>query len=482
MNKKSKGIKFHPQKVGFCRFKKLGNKYLVTNDIGRYVFLSPDLFKQFMKSTLKENSETYRELEQNEFIKDSLDKKILVEKYRQRNSFVFLGPSLHIVVVTLRCNFKCIYCQASSRDLKEKGYDMDIATAQKVVDTIFCTPNNLITIEFQGGEPLVNWPVVKFIVEYARKKSEAEGKNLFITLVSNFSLLTEERYKFLTKNRVIFCTSLDGPEELHNKNRPWPGHDSYKTTVSWIKKIQEHQKKDSDLYHLSALLTVSKFSLKYPKEIIDTYLKLGLSGIHLRPLSFLGLSGKMRSRIGYSTEEFMKFWREAMDYIIGLNLIGKIFQERGSRIMLKKILTDQDPNFLDLRSPCGAGIGQMLYNYDGKVYTCDEGRMIGDDTFVIGDVKKNTYRETISHDTVKSMCVASLLDNLPCDNCVYKPYCGVCPVLNYALYGDVFASLSHNEQCKLHQGMLDYLFEKLQDDKTKNIFENWVKPKLDDKL
>lgn len=474
MEKGIKEINFNSKKVGFCRFKKIGNKYLLTNEVGRYLFIPPNLFKQFMESTLKEDNKIYQELVENDFIKGSLDKEGLIEKYRQRNGFIFLGPSLHIVVVTLRCNYRCIYCQASSRRLEERSYDMDIETAQKVVDMIFSSPSKLITIEFQGGEPLVNWPVVKFIVEYAREKNKTAKKSLFITLVSNFSLLTEERYKFLTENRVIFCTSLDGPEELHNKNRPWPGGDSYKATVSWIKKIQERQEKNSNLYRLSALLTVSKFSLKYPKEIIDTYINLGFSGIHLRPLSFLGLSGKMRNKIGYSVEDFLKYWRETMDYIIDLNLKGRSFIERGTRIILQKILTDQDPNFLDLRSPCGAGIGQMLYNYDGKVYTCDEGRMIGDDTFMIGDVKKDNYKEIISHDTVKSMCVASLLDNLPCDSCVYKPYCGVCPVLNYALYGDIFISLPRNERCKLHQGMLDYLFKKLQNKRIKEIFKTWI--------
>ncbi len=479
MSKKNKGINFNPQKVAFCRFKKLKNNYLVTNDIGSHIFLSPDLFKRYMEGTLDENSETYQTLVKNEFIKESLDKNNLVDKYRKRNEFVFLGPSLHIVVATLRCNYRCIYCQVNSRQLKEKGYDMSIETARKVVDTIFCTPSSVITIEFQGGEPLVNWPVVKFIIEYARKKNQSAGKNLFITLVTNLSLLTEERYKFLVKNKIIFCTSLDGPKELHNKNRPWPGGDSYRATVSWIKKIRERQKKDKDLYYISALLTVSKFSLNQAKKIIDTYVKYGFSGIHLRPLSFLGLSGTMRDRIGYSAGDFLKYWRETMDYIISLNLKNKTFQERGSKVMLQKIFIDQDPGFLDLRSPCGAGIGQMLYNYNGKVYTCDEGRMIGDDTFLIGNVNQNSYKEMISHDTVKSMCVASLLDNLPCDNCVYKPYCGVCPVLNYALYGNVFNSLPNNEKCQLQQGMLDYLFGKLENKKIRDIFETWVEPKIE---
>lgn len=471
-------INLNGKKVAFCRFKRLGGNYLVTNDIGNYFFLSPPLFRQYLEGNLDKKGKTYQDMEKLEFIGDSLDRKALVEAYRKRNGFFFLGPSLHIVVVTLRCNYHCVYCQASSRNLEEKGYDMDIGTARKTVDTIFRTPNNLVTIEFQGGEPLVNWPVVKFIVEYARKKNEKAGKNLFITLVSNLSLLTEEKYKFLTKNRVIFCTSLDGPKELHNKNRPSPGRDSFEATTKWIKRIQEHQREDADLYHVSALLTVSKFSLAYPREIIDTYRKFGFAGIHLRPLSFLGLSGKMRSRIGYSVREFLKYWRKTMDYIIALNLKGVEFSERGSRIMLQKIMTERDPGFLDLRSPCGAGIGQMLYNYDGKVYTCDEGRMLGNDTFLIGNVKKDSYKEIVSHDTVKSLCVASLLENLPCDHCAYKPYCGVCPVLNYALYGDIFTSLPSCEMCQLHQGMLDYLFKKLQNKEIAEVFNNWVRPKI----
>jgi His-Xaa-Ser system radical SAM maturase HxsB len=470
-------IKFNSEKVAPCRFKKLGNKYLVTNDIGRYFFLSPSMFKKYMEGRISENSKVYKDLEEKGFIRNSLNFEDLVSKYRQRNNFISQGPSLHIIVVTLRCNYKCIYCQASSVGMEEKGYDMDKKTAKKVVDMIFCTPSPTITIEFQGGEPLVNWPVVKYIIEYARKKKKKTGKNVMLSLVSNLSLLTEEKYNFLVKNQVSLCTSLDGPEKLHNRNRPCPGKNSYKETVSWIKKLIKRQKKDHTLFHLAALLTVSKFSLKYPREIIDEYLKLGFNRIHLRPLSFLGLSSREKSNVGYSVDEFLKFWKKSMDYIIDLNLKGKFFYERSSGIMLRKILSDIDPNFLDLRSPCGAGIGQMLYNYNGKIYTCDEGRMIGDDTFIIGDVNKNSYKEIMSHDTVKSMCVASLLDNLPCDNCAYKPYCGVCPVLNYALYGDIFTSLPSNEMCKLHKGMLDYLFRKLENKKIRSVFEKWVESK-----
>ena len=467
-------IKINKNKVGFFRYKKLGNKYLLTNMIGRFVFLEPAEFKNFLEGKLDKDSILYKDLQKKGFIKDNLDEEEMVSSYRQRKSFLFHGPSLHIVVVTLRCNFKCIYCQASSRSLDRKGFDMTRETAKKVVDTILEAPSDSITIEFQGGEPLVNWPIVQYIVKYTEEKNKRAKKDILFSLVSNLSLMTDDKYKFIKEHHISVCTSLDGPEKLHNKNRPFPGYNSYKVTTAWIKKMREAEKKDKRLYKLSALLTVSRFSLKYPKEIVDEYLKWGFQGIHLRPLSNLGLSAKFHNQIGYSVDEFLKFWRKAMDYIIKINLKGKSFFERGTAVMLKQILTDESPNFVDLRSPCGAGIGQMLYNYDGKVYTCDEARMLGDDTFLLGNVNKDSYEDIISSPNLKAVVQASILENLPVDYNVYEPYTGVCPVLNYAMYGDLFAPTIDSDFNKLHRGMFDYIFKRLQDKKVRKVFEKWI--------
>ena len=226
-----KKIKLNKEKVAFCRFEKMGNQYLLTNEPGSYIFLNPPQFKNFLEGKLKKDTKIYKELQSKNFIKDDLNLNELTQKCRCYNSFLFDGPSLHIMVVTLRCNFKCVYCQASSCPIDQKGYDMDIETARKTIDIIFKSPSEVINIEFQGGEPLLNWPVVKFIIEYAKEKNKTLKKNLSFSLVSNFSLMTEEKYKFLTDQKVGLCTSLDGPEELQKKNRPWPGNDSYKATT-----------------------------------------------------------------------------------------------------------------------------------------------------------------------------------------------------------------------------------------------------------
>jgi len=473
------------QKVGFFRFKKLDSEYLLTNDVGDYCFLKPAYFNALISGKLeqieKSSQQKYQELVDKDFVNSNrLDLDKLANKYRIRNVFLNEGPVLHIIVVTLRCNHKCVYCQSNASGLNAGELDMDISVAKRVVDRIFESPGSNITIEFQGGEPLINFKAVKFIVEYAQEKNKEKKRNLNITMVSNLTCLTPEIMEFLTKNDVDICTSLDGPEFIHNKNRisVAKNKNSYKKTVKGLKIIKEKLSKANFKHRPNALLTLTKHSLPYHKEIVDEYIKLGLDSIHLRPMNTFSLLKKVPQDLRYTWADFVVFYKKALDYIIELNLRNIFFYERTALLFLVKILTDFDPNYLDIRSPCGAGIGQMAYDYNGNVYTCDEGRMlsrIGDEAFRLGNVMNNSYAEMISCPTVKAMCVASCLDNLPgCSQCAYKPYCGICPLLNYAEGGSIFIQQSKNERCLMQSAILDYLFEKLKDKNHKKIFEKWV--------
>ena len=329
--------KINSQTVGFFRFKDLNGQYLLTNDVGDYSFLSSQQFNSFLAGTVEQaHPDIYKELQVKNFIRDRLDFESIKKKYNKKNAFLGSGPSLHIIVVTLRCDHRCLYCQTSSRGLKAKELDMDISTAEKVVDRIFESPNENITIEFQGGEPLVNWDTLSFIVKYAQKKNKKAKKKMFISLVTNLTFMTQERLEFLIKNKVAVCTSLDGPEKLHNKNRiTAKQNNSYKNTVKWIKIIKkEIQKNKNYSYRVNALTTVTKSSLAYSKSTVDEFVKLGLEGLHLRPVSPFGLNKKAWNKLSFSVEDFLRFYREALDYIIELNAKGKKIYERTAQIFL----------------------------------------------------------------------------------------------------------------------------------------------------
>ena len=213
-----------PDPLAAFNFRDMGGWFLLTNDWGRFAMLARADFDRLMEGRLSPEEPLFAELAEKGFLRERLDFRDLAASYVKKNAFhYFAGPSLHMIVVTLRCNQKCQYCHSSVVDPSRTDTDMDLETAKRTVDFIFATPNPTICIEFQGGEPLLNWPVVKFITKYAQAKAKATGRKLIVALVCNFTLMTEDKLDFLMEHHVSICTSLDGPAELHNKNRPFLG-------------------------------------------------------------------------------------------------------------------------------------------------------------------------------------------------------------------------------------------------------------------
>ena len=456
----------------FFRYREVGERVVITNQEGSFLLLSRDEFGKFAEGTVERGSDLWTRLAGRNFIRSELSSATAAERLRARKTFIHHGPNLHIVVVTLRCNETCIYCHASRADLDATHTDMTPELAEKTVDQILRSTNPNITIEFQGGEPLVAFPVVRHIIEYALQRNKTAGKKLEFTMVSNLSLMDEEKLAFLLANKVQICTSIDGPEQLHDKQRKLPGvgKSAHRASTYWIKRINEAYGEmglDPTLYHVEALLTTTSETLDRWKEVVDTYVALGCRALFLRPVDPFGFAEKTGHRIEYPRTDYLGFYRQAVDYMLELNRQGVQILERFAAIFLTKILGGQDPNFLDIRNPCGAGIGQIAYNYDGKVFTCDEGRMLhemGDSTFQIGHVATSTYREMMGHETVRALAIASNLDGQPdCVNCAYNPYCGVCPVHNHKTQGTLFGRMRESTLCAVHKGIQDYLFGKLAD-------------------
>jgi His-Xaa-Ser system radical SAM maturase HxsB len=465
------------------RFGRVGGKVLLTNDAGEFVFLGEEDFTRFVAGKLARDSAAWADLEAKHFIRSPESEAALAELFAKKNAFLFNGPYLHIVIVTLRCNEVCIYCHASRKDMAQTSYDMTPELAGKVVDTIFQSPSETITIEFQGGEPLVAWDTVKTIIDLAVAKNRTAGKRLEFSLVTNMALMTDDKLELLMKNNVQICTSIDGPRHVHDANRKLLGGSAYEQAVYWMARAdQAYRAKglDPDLYHVEALLTVTRETLRYPKEVVDEYVRLGRKAIFLRPLNPFGFAKQTFERIGYTSEEFMDFYFKAVNYMLELNRKGVEILERTAAILLTKMLTPYDPNYLDLRSPCGAGIGQIAYNHDGTVFTCDEGRMLyqmGDDMFQIGKLPGSSYRDLVESAPVKALAVASCTDLVPgCSDSVFKPYLGVCPVYNYSEQGGIFGNMNSSQRHKWYVAMLEYLFGLLVtgEQETLDILKKWT--------
>ncbi|WP_428157788.1 His-Xaa-Ser system radical SAM maturase HxsB [Desulfobacter sp.] len=464
--------------LNYFRFKQIhSDRYLLTNDVGSHLFLNGDEFAVLRSDPTRLSGPLRARLLDKGFLFEDGEIDGFIKEYRTKHDFLHRGPGLHILVVTLRCNHTCSYCQAGRKGMEIKNFDMDPKTAEETVDFILSSGAQDLCIEFQGGEPLVNFDTVRHVIEYTQSRNT--DKNIIFSIVTNLSLMDDQTLSFLLENDVAICTSLDGPEEIHNKHRVLTSGNSYRKTVDQIRRISaELDKKDREgktYGRLNALPTISKDILSDHKSLVDLYVELGFQTIHLRPVNPFGFSEGHMNGSQYPAKEFLKFYRRCLDYILELNESGTVFLEKTALIFLQKILTRTDPGFMDIRSPCGAGIGQLAYNYDGRIFTCDEGRMVdasGDDVFCLGNVSSSSYPEVVTNGVVRCLSIASCLEGLPgCHDCVYHPYCGVCPVYNYVVHGNIFGR-PFNERCQIMSGIQDYIFERLEE--KFDIFSSWV--------
>lgn len=468
------------------RFRRMGEKVLLTGDAGEHAFLLASDFEALTAGKLPADAPPRAALRESGFLAGSRSDEERAALLARRKEFAATGPYLHVLVVTLRCNQGCVYCHASREEMQSTARDMSLETAERSIQTALQSPAPAVTFEFQGGEPLANWPVVRRVVERAKELGRAAGKTVLFSLVSNLSLMDDEKLEFIVEHGVQVCTSLDGPQDLHDANRPFGAGSSHAETVRWMERINAAYRDrglDPDLYGVEALLTVTQRSLTRAKDIVDEYAKRNLKALFVRPLNPFGFAQRTAGKVGYGTDAFLAFYSEVLDRVLELNRGGVQMLERLAAIFLSKILTRGDPNYLDIRSPCGAGIGQLAYNHDGRVFCCDEGRMLhqmGDSLFQIGHLERDGYGDLVESEVVRSVCLASCLEGLPgCSDCAYLPYCGTCPIYNYTTQGNIFARAPDNEKCRLHMGILDRLFGLLSrgDAQLAEVFARWVEPR-----
>lgn len=444
---------------------KINDKYLVTNMMGCWDALNKEEFRQLHSLRVMQGGGLYNRLLERGLIADADNIRRIIDGYRNLNANLFTDTALHIAVVTKRCNLRCTYCHAEGG---ASSADMSIETAGRVLQYLFDVQNKSVTLEFQGGEALLNWPVVQFLTENARKFNTT-GKNLNIVIVTNMLLMDDEKMRFLADNDVLVCTSLDGPADIHDKNRVDVAGRG--THAQVVEKIERFSREFGRPVHM--LPTITRHSLAHPERIIDEYLRLGQGEIALRPVNKIGYACNCWEDVGYAAEEFNVFYDRAMAYIMKLNTSGRYLSERIAGTILTKVLLKKDPGYVNMMNPCGFGRAVMTYAPDGGCYPTDEARMLGDDIFRLGDIKKESYDNMLNKENLLFLLSAGCSD-LWNYRSVYSPWLGVDPVVNYALEKNiVLKGSSRLEQVLIHQFRTVFAYL-LGDKKYAEVFQRWT--------
>jgi His-Xaa-Ser system radical SAM maturase HxsB len=461
------------------RFTELDSgRHVLTNLGGEYLVVDKSVVPDLIRHRLHPDHPFYIELRARHFLMDdstSIAPELLAIKLRTRYERLAEFTGLHIFVVSLRCEHSCPYCQVSRQSEDKQQYDMSQTTASKALELTFRSPSQNIKIEFQGGEPLLNFDLIKWIVLEAKRKNEIAKKNLTFVIATNLALATEEMLLFCREHSIDISTSLDGPRDLHSANRPRPGRNSYEKTIEGIRLARQIVGRD----RVSALMTTTEASLDRVIDIIDEYLSLEFRGIFLRPLSPYGFALKTKYYRSYDTNQWLTFYKRGIEYIIELNRRGIDFAEYYTSTILKKMLTSNDPGYIDLMSPAGIGIGAIVYNYDGFVYASDESRMLaemGEDKFKLGNVLEDTYEEIFTSPNLLDPLEESFAYSAPmCNDCAFEPYCGADPVFHYGLYKDYVGRKPESDFCLRSMETCRFLIKKMEADRfARKLFTAWA--------
>jgi uncharacterized protein len=462
--------------VNFYRRKKIKDKYLLTTDQGTWVCLDTEDYRDFLNGRIQEQIRS--NLIERGLIITPENYEQIVTAYYKRYQHIQNAASLHIIVPTIRCNLCCIYCHSEAESfVKGLEYDMDEETLKRTLEFIFKTPKQRFTIEFQGGEPLLNKPMVRKTIEYAAELNKRYQKEYRISLVSNLLKMDNEFLDFLIehKHNLSLCTSLDGPRVVHDMNRKF----IYKNLGTYDRVTDKIELCRERGFKVGLLMVTTKHSLPYWKEIVDEYVKWENKEIQIKPLDYLGYAVNIWDEIGYSMDEFVEFWTKAVDYTFELMNQGVLLVERHLKLALQNILNPVDAGYVDWTNPCGLLRGQIVYNYNGNIYCCDEARVMQD--CIVGNVYQDKYVNLIKNAKANQLMKSSILEGHYCDSCVYKPFCGVCPVLHYGQEKNYFIKLNKTNRCELNRTVLDYAFEKLLFERTK-IQKLIIGMKVRDKL
>lgn len=458
----------------FC-FTRISEREILVNELGDFV-ISPIGTVCQLCNHLPIEEELYKTLASNYFITEKLIPStidIYANRLRTKKGFLDSSIGLHIFVLTLRCNQNCVYCQASSRERDNISCSMSRDTLLSAIKLMFQSKSKELTVEFQGGEPSLEFDLIAFAINEIERINQIEKRKITYVLCTNCISLSTDVLDLCRSYNIQISTSLDGPEYIHNKNRG--REDSYQKVVKGIQYAREYVGHTN----VNALMTTSTLGVNYPKEIVDEYVRLGFNSIFLRALNPYGLASENDDWEEY-TNRFIAFYKTALLYIIDLNRNGVFFIEEFASIVLRKMLTPFTTGFVDLQSPAGLINSVLVYNYDGYVYASDESRMLAefnDYTFRLGSVK-DSFQNIVYGDKAKEIAEIWSNETLAgCSDCALKTFCGADPVRNYSTQGDMYGHRPTSLLCKKYKSIIEFIISLIVErgEEVLPIFKSWLR-------
>lgn len=353
------------------------------------------------------------------------------------------GAITHIALfVSQECNLRCVYCYGDGGTYGAAGL-MPVGVATRSVDWLISqTESKNLGISFFGGEPLLNLPVIKHVVDYARTRAGQVGKDFEFGITTNGTLLDDERIAFLRDNAIAPVVSLDGTMDIHNKQRPFvSGEGSYARAVRNAVRL------------LAAIPTTTcRATLVDGTDLADVEAalqRIGFRRIQIAiasPSLFRPRSAEVGRPVGglvEALESLSKTVSNALRQRDAARLATIKLSGLGWHLMrmLEQLVNRRKRYF-----SCGAGRSSVAVSTDGWLYLCH--RFVGQDQYRLGNVNGGR----LSLDRYQ---VSPAKGNARCVACRAKFLCGGgCYHDNLAMTGSIFTP--SRDLCRLMRSLADH--------------------------
>ena len=339
---------------------------------------------------------------------------------KAKTSGVVKALCLHIAHT---CNLNCSYCFASQGKYHGERAVMSFEVGKQALDFLVANSKGRrnLEVDFFGGEPLMNFQVVKDLVSYARSIEKDAGKNFRFTLTTNGMLVDDDVIDFANRECSNVVLSLDGRKEVHDKYRV-----DYAGKGSWEQIVPKFQKfikaREGKNYYMRGTFTHENPDFL---EDIKTMLDLGFTELSMEPV--VGPEGEPTSLTAEDLPIILEQYEKLAELMLERHRAGNPFTFYNYMIDLKG-----GPCVYKRISGCGSGTEYMAVTPWGDLYPCHQ--FVGDEKFKLGDIWYG-----VTHTTIRDEFAACNVYTRPeCADCWAKLYCsGGCAANAYHATGSI---------------------------------------------
>ncbi len=321
------------------------------------------------------------------------------------------------------CNLACQYCFAEEGEYHGRRALMSFEVGKKALDFLVENSGSRVNLEvdFFGGEPLMNWQVVKSLVEYGRSLEGPKNKKFRFTLTTNGVLLDDEILEFANREMANLVLSIDGRKDIHDAMRPFRGgQGSYDLIVPKFQKAAESRQQMN--YYVRG--TFTHHNLDFSQDVLH------LADLGFRQISVEPVVAKPTDSYAITSAD-IPILKEEYDKL-ALEMIKRREARRGFHFFHFNIDLEGGPCVAKRLSGCGSGTEYLAVTPWGDFYPCHQ--FVGDEKFLMGNVDEGIVREDI-RDMFKCCNVYA---KEKCKKCFAKFYCsGGCAANAYNFHGNI---------------------------------------------